>query len=146
MVHRSRPATMATLAASDRMQLAKLLGMLGSDHIGERDNAARAAHRLVQQRGITWFNVVTHPPQDTDHDADPISSDWRRTAATCSRYPHLLNRWEAGLKAKAAGKYKGRPVSIDATQIRQLRATLGPAAIAKKLGIARSSVYRVLGA
>ena len=43
-------------------------------------------------------------------------------------------------KAKAAGKYKGRPVSIDAAQIRQLRAELGPAAIAKKLGIARSSV------
>jgi hypothetical protein len=96
MVHRSRPATMTALAASDRMQLAKLLGMLGSDHIGERDNAARAAHRLVQQRGITWFDVVTHLPQDTDHDADPINSDWHRTAAACSRYPHLLNRWEAG--------------------------------------------------
>ena len=48
-------------------------------------------------------------------------------------------------KAKAAGKYKGRPVSIDAAQIRQLRAELGPAAIAKRLGIARSSIYRVLG-
>ena len=47
-------------------------------------------------------------------------------------------------KAKAAGKYKGRPISIDAAQIRQLRAELGPAAIAKRLGIARSSVYRVL--
>ena len=42
------------------------------------------------------------------------------------------------------GKYKGRPVSIDAAQIRQLRAELGPAAIAKRLGIARSSVYRAL--
>jgi hypothetical protein len=49
-------------------------------------------------------------------------------------------------KAKAAGKYKGRPVSIDAAQIRQLRGELGPTAIAKRLGIARSSVYRVLGA
>jgi len=33
------------------------------------------------------------------------------------------------------GKYKGRPVSIDAAQIKQLRAELGPAAIAKRLGI-----------
>jgi len=40
----------------------------------------------------------------------------------------------------------GRPVSIDAAQIRQLRAEFGPATIAKKLGIARSSVYRALGA
>ena len=59
----------------------------------------------------------------------------------------MLERQREGIaKAKAAGKYKGRPVSIDAAQIRQLRATLGPAAIAKKLGIARSSVYRVLEA
>jgi hypothetical protein len=38
------------------------------------------------------------------------------------------------------------PLSIDTAQISQLRAELGPAAIAKKLGIARSSVYRALGA
>ena len=35
--------------------------------------------------------------------------------------------------------------SHDAAKIRQLRTELGPAAIAKRLGIARSSVYRVLG-
>jgi DNA invertase Pin-like site-specific DNA recombinase len=59
----------------------------------------------------------------------------------------MLERQREGIaKAKAAGKYKGRPVSIDAAQIWQLRAELGPAAIAKRLGIARSSVYRVLGA
>ena len=59
----------------------------------------------------------------------------------------MLERQREGIaKAKAAGKYKGRPVSLDAAQIRQLRAELGPAAIAKNLGIARSSVYRVLGA
>jgi DNA invertase Pin-like site-specific DNA recombinase len=47
-------------------------------------------------------------------------------------------------KAKAAGKYKGRPVSIDAAQVKQLRATLSAAAIAKKLGIGLNSVYRAL--
>ena len=53
----------------------------------------------------------------------------------------MLERQREGIaKAKAAGKYKGRPVSIDAAQIRQLKATLGPAAIAKRLGVARSSV------
>ena len=57
----------------------------------------------------------------------------------------MLERQREGIaKAKAAGKYKGRPVSIDAAQIKQLRAELGPAAIAKRLGIARSSVYRAL--
>ena len=58
----------------------------------------------------------------------------------------MLERQREGIaKAKAAGSNKGGPVSIDAAQIRQLRAELGPAAIAKRLGIARSSVYRVLG-
>jgi hypothetical protein len=32
----------------------------------------------------------------------------------------------------------------DAAQIRQLRITLGPATIAKRLGVARRSVYRAL--
>jgi len=50
-------------------------------------------------------------------------------------------------KAKAAGVYRGRPVSIDGEQIRTMRADgLGPAAIAKALGIGRASVYRHLGA
>ena len=45
----------------------------------------------------------------------------------------MLERQREGIaKAKAAGKYKGRPISIDAAQIRQLRAELGPAAIAKR--------------
>ncbi|MBU2166541.1 MAG: recombinase family protein [Alphaproteobacteria bacterium] len=50
-------------------------------------------------------------------------------------------------KAKAAGKYRGRPQSIQREQIEALEAEgLGPTAIAKRLGIGRSSVYRVRGA
>jgi DNA invertase Pin-like site-specific DNA recombinase len=65
--------------------------------------------------------------------------------ATWEREIMLERQREVIAKAKAAGKYKGRPVSIDAVQIKELRATLGAAAIAKRLGIARSSVYRTLG-
>jgi DNA invertase Pin-like site-specific DNA recombinase len=58
----------------------------------------------------------------------------------------MLERQREGIaRAKAAGKYKGRPVSIDAAEIKRLSSELGPAAIAKRLGIARSSVYRALG-
>jgi DNA invertase Pin-like site-specific DNA recombinase len=39
---------------------------------------------------------------------------------------------------------RGRPVSIDAAEIKRLSSEMGPAAIAKRLGIARSSVYRLL--
>jgi DNA invertase Pin-like site-specific DNA recombinase len=50
-------------------------------------------------------------------------------------------------KAKAAGVYKGRPASIDAAQVQQLKAEgMGPSQIAKHLGIGRASVYRALEA
>jgi DNA invertase Pin-like site-specific DNA recombinase len=52
-------------------------------------------------------------------------------------------------KAKAAGVYaknKGRQATLDADKVRLLRAQgIGPAAIAKQLKMARSSVYRILG-
>ena len=49
--------------------------------------------------------------------------------------------------AKARGVYKGRKPSIDPAAVQHLRDTekLGPAAIARRLGIGRASVYRVLG-
>jgi hypothetical protein len=109
---------MTALAAPDRERLARLLGMLGSGHLGERDNAARAAHRLVLEHGAAWFDVVAPSPAITDHGADPIGVDWRRTAAACSRYPYLLNRWEAGFLAglpqfpRLAGKQRTALVRI----------------------------------
>jgi DNA invertase Pin-like site-specific DNA recombinase len=49
--------------------------------------------------------------------------------------------------AKAKGVYKGRPPKIKAAEIAKLKAEgLGASAIAKRLKIARASVYRVAGA
>ena len=49
--------------------------------------------------------------------------------------------------AKEKGIYKGRKPSIDVAEVRRLREEekLRPAAIARRLGIGRASVYRVLG-
>lgn len=49
-------------------------------------------------------------------------------------------------KAKAAGIYKGRKPSIDVDEVQQLRDVegMGATEIAKRLGIARTSVCRVL--
>jgi DNA invertase Pin-like site-specific DNA recombinase len=47
-------------------------------------------------------------------------------------------------KAKTAGVYKGRPASIDAARVRELKAGgMGPTQI-EALKIGRASVYRVL--
>ena len=57
----------------------------------------------------------------------------------------MLERQREGIaKAKNEGKYKGRPCSINPEDVRRLASNMGPAAIAKQLGIARSSVYRML--
>ena len=48
--------------------------------------------------------------------------------------------------AKDAGKYKGRPPSIDAAAIAKMKADgIGVSVIARELGISRMSVYRVFG-
>jgi DNA invertase Pin-like site-specific DNA recombinase len=65
-----------------------------------------------------------------------------------ARYKLPLRRerqLEGIAKAKAAGVYKGRQASINAAQVRQMKAQgLGATAIANELGIGRASVYRGL--
>jgi DNA invertase Pin-like site-specific DNA recombinase len=62
----------------------------------------------------------------------------------------MLERQREGVaKAKLEGKYKGRAPTARAKagMVKQLRAAgVGPSEIARRLGIGRASVYRVLGA
>jgi hypothetical protein len=47
-----------TGAMLDRDRLTKLCGMFGSDHAGERANAAAAAHKLIREAGLRWPDVI----------------------------------------------------------------------------------------
>ncbi|MGA0542974.1 recombinase family protein [Neotabrizicola sp. VNH66] len=52
---------------------------------------------------------------------------------------------DAALAKGAESPFRGRPVTLDAEKVVQLKAEgMSPTAIAKKLGIARSSVYRLV--
>ena len=84
---------MSALPAEARTRLAKLLGLLGSYHAGERDNAAVAAHRLVTQAGVTWRQVVTPPPIEKKL---PELGTWRQTCAQLLSQPGSLRKWEVG--------------------------------------------------
>lgn len=61
----------------------------------------------------------------------------------------MLERQREGIaKAKAAGKYKGRPVTIGkkrSEMLALLAEGVGPAEIARRLGTTRMSVYRIVG-
>jgi hypothetical protein len=46
------------LKESDLTKLVRILGMLGSDHPGERATAALAAHRLVQSKRANWYDLL----------------------------------------------------------------------------------------
>jgi len=46
------------VVAADRERLAKLLGMLGSEHQGERDAAARQIEMMRQKLGGNWQDVL----------------------------------------------------------------------------------------
>jgi len=39
-------------------KLVKVLGMLGSDHAGERAEAARRATIILKKAGLTWYDVL----------------------------------------------------------------------------------------
>ena len=60
----------------------------------------------------------------------------------------IKERQRAGIEAaKAKGVYKGRKKSIDREAVQRLKAdSVGATAIARRLGIGRASVYRVLAA
>ena len=89
------------LPPAERDRLAKLLGMLGSDHDGEVLNAARLADRLVRDHGITWLDAIT-APLSTD---DPLA----RFAACAEAYTFALTRapmlthWEFDFLRNVAG-------------------------------------------
>jgi DNA invertase Pin-like site-specific DNA recombinase len=90
---------------------------------------------------------ATEQPVDTGTAAGKAFLDMLGVFAEFETNLRRERQLEGIQAAKARGIYKGRKPRIDAAEVRRLREQekLGPAAIAKRLGIGRASVYRVLG-
>lgn len=89
--------------------------------------------------------VCTEQPIDTSTAAGKCFLDMLGVFAEFETNLRRERQREGIDRAKAAGVYRGRKAEIDASEVRRLRAEgLGATAIAKRLGIGRASVYRVL--
>ena len=99
----------------------------------------------LKQKGVALR--ATEQPVDTSTAAGKAFLDMLGVFAEFETNLRRERQLEGIKAAKARGIYKGRKPSIDAAEVRRLREQekLGPAAIAKRLGIGRASVYRVLG-
>ena len=89
--------------------------------------------------------IVTEQKVDTSTAAGKAFFDMLGVFATFETNLRRERQMEGIAKAKAKGVYKGRPVSIDPAAIASLKAEgLGATAIAKRLGVGRASVYRLM--
>jgi hypothetical protein len=61
----------ALIDPNSAIRLAKLCGMLGSAHDGERASAAAKADAMVRSLGVTWHDIIAPPI------APPRISTWR---------------------------------------------------------------------
>jgi DNA invertase Pin-like site-specific DNA recombinase len=99
--------------------------------------------RAVRARGASL--KATEQPIDTSTAAGKCFLDMLGVFAEFETNLRRERQLEGIAKAKAAGVHKGRPASIDAAQVRAMKAQgLGASEIAKALKIGRASVYRVL--
>ncbi|MDX2205829.1 MAG: recombinase family protein [Hyphomicrobiaceae bacterium] len=88
---------------------------------------------------------ATEQPIDTSTAAGKAFLDMLGVFAEFETNLRKERQLEGIAAAKAKGVYKGRPPSIDASEVKRLKAEgKGPTEIAHDLGIGRASVYRVL--
>ena len=91
------------LSPADRSKLAAILGMLGSDHAGERSAAALAADKLVRGKGLTWRDLLlatsaeTPPPRrPATPPRRPPTPMFKAEIDECLRNSAKLTTWETG--------------------------------------------------
>ena len=90
---------------------------------------------------------ATEQPIDTSTAAGKAFLDMLGVFAEFETNLRRERQIEGIAAAKARGVYKGRRARIDPAAVRHLHEQdkLGPSAIARRLGIGRASVYRLLG-
>ena len=90
-------------APVDLRRLARVCGLLGSDHDGEALAAARQAEKLRKKVGLSWDELLVPSPRQRS--GDPPSeelTDWRWACHFCLERSRSLTRWELNFVATVA--------------------------------------------
>ncbi|WP_242122376.1 recombinase family protein [Sphingomonas lacusdianchii] len=123
-----------TLVVTRLDRLARSVGDL--HQIIERLTEKKVAFRCLNQSGV-----------DTDTSTGRLMLSILGAVAAFENDIRRERQIEGIEKAKAAGKYRGRPATISTDAVRELhQAGIGATEIAKRLQIGRASVYRALAA
>lgn len=86
---------MSTDTEVDTRRISIILGMLGSEHVGERAAAGLKADQMVRAAGLTWDSLVAVRRTDEASERDWREPDDLATAIEVARrYQDHFNRWE----------------------------------------------------
>ena len=90
---------MASLPPDDCRKLARILGMLGSDAVGERAAAGLLATKLIKSHGLQWSDVISGAVQAQQPPHRQSGAHTRSSPATdltlCRRHLGAVTPWEA---------------------------------------------------
>lgn len=139
----TRPQLQACL---DYLREGDLLAVTKPDRLARSTADLLSIHADLTKRGVGLLVLSMGGERlDTRNPTSKLMLTILAGVATWEREIMLERQREGIAKAKADGKYLGRKPTISPEEVRSLKAQgMGPAAIAKHLGVARSSVYRVL--
>jgi DNA invertase Pin-like site-specific DNA recombinase len=128
-----------TITAGDTLMVARL------DRLARDFADLQSIARTLRLKGATLR--ATEQPIDTGAAAGKAFLDYLNVFAEFEVNLRRERRLEGIVRARAEGRFAGRPATIDPVRIRRMRAQgTKPSVIAKALGICRASVYRALGA
>lgn len=96
---------MEILAPSERKRLTSILGMLGSNSAGERDNAARLAEHFRREHGLSWEDLMRVPVTEAQlTPAPPSQPPSARSVWSEAEKDEWLNHSEWALRQQVGDK------------------------------------------
>lgn len=142
-------------SAKDRQQLHDAIDFVRAGDtlvVTRLDRLARSVgdlHQIIEklaEKNVA-FRCLNQSGVDTDSSTGKLMIGILSAVACFENDIRRERQMEGIAKAKAEGRYKGRPATIDPNEVKALKEKgLGASQIAREMNIGRASVYRALAA